>query len=121
MRLTQNKNTQSYSVHRLVLIAFKGDAPKPMEVNHINGNKRDNSLKNLEWVTHGMNLLCLFRSGKRIGKRGEQCNLAKLTQQQVNEIREALSQREKQKQIAKAYGVHQSAISRIKNNLRWIN
>ena len=45
------------SVHRLVMLTFK---PIPnaesLTVDHLNHNKRDNSLNNLEWVTKEENL-----------------------------------------------------------------
>lgn len=49
------------NVHRLVARAFVdgyGD-----EVNHINGIKTDNRAKNLEWCTHGENLLHAYKTG----------------------------------------------------------
>lgn len=51
-------------VHRLVLSAFK---PKPEGknfVNHINGNKHDNRLINLEWSTNRENLLLASKKGR---------------------------------------------------------
>jgi len=47
---------QAY-VHRLVLSAFIGTIPEGYEVNHLNGNKTDNKLKNLECVTPHQNSL----------------------------------------------------------------
>ena len=45
------------AAHRLVMLTFK---PIPdlesLTVDHLNHNKRDNSLKNLEWVSKGENL-----------------------------------------------------------------
>lgn len=45
------------TAHRLVMLTFK---PIPdsesLTVDHLNHNKRDNSLKNLEWVSKGENL-----------------------------------------------------------------
>jgi hypothetical protein len=44
-------------LHRLVAQAFLGDPPTPRhEVNHKNGNRTDNRVANLEWVTHSENV-----------------------------------------------------------------
>ena len=45
------------SVHRLVMKTWK-PAPnmETLTIDHLNHNKRDNSLENLEWVTHQINL-----------------------------------------------------------------
>jgi hypothetical protein len=48
---------KKYLVHRLVLLAFDpiADSEK-LQVNHLNGNKKDNSFLNLEWVSHQENI-----------------------------------------------------------------
>jgi hypothetical protein len=43
-------------VHQLVARAFLGEIPLGYEPNHRNGNKTDNSVGNLEWLTHSDNL-----------------------------------------------------------------
>ena len=58
-----NKTLHSYYIHRLVLIAFKGYDKERMFVNHINGNKQDNRLENLEWVTPSENMKHAYRIG----------------------------------------------------------
>jgi len=45
------KNPKSITVHRLVLEQFLPSIDKTLEINHKNGNKLDNRLENLEWVT----------------------------------------------------------------------
>lgn len=49
--------SKAYNVHRLVAETF---LPKPegmTEVNHIDGNKKNNHVENLEWVTQKGNLI----------------------------------------------------------------
>lgn len=63
------------SVHRLVALAFLGDPPPKYVVNHMDGNKLNNNVENLEWVTYGGNNLHAFRvlgrPGTSTGKFGE--------------------------------------------------
>ena len=42
-------------VHRLVALAFIDNAEGKTEVNHIDRNKENNCVENLEWVSHGEN------------------------------------------------------------------
>ena len=50
--LTKDGLRKSYTVHRLVATAFIDNPEVKPTVNHINGNKRDNRIENLEWATH---------------------------------------------------------------------
>ena len=100
--------------HRLVLEAFVGKCPKGMEGCHNDGNAFNNHLENLRWDTPKNNHADKVKHGTT--NRGERCSKAKLTLEQVNNIRQ---DNRLQKEIAKEYGVQQSLISRIKNNIRW--
>jgi hypothetical protein len=54
---------KNYYVHRLVWEQFNGPIPEGMVINHIDGNKKNNDLNNLELVTHAENIRHAFESG----------------------------------------------------------
>lgn len=53
-----------YAVHRLVATAFIANPEGYCEVDHINRDKTDNSVSNLQWVDHQTNIALLFVSLK---------------------------------------------------------
>lgn len=53
--LSKNSIVKQMLVHRIVAISFLG-YKAGMEVNHINENKADNRLCNLEWISHKSNM-----------------------------------------------------------------
>jgi len=53
--LFKEKHRKQHSVHRLVAITFLCNPFCKPEVNHIDENKRNNRLENLEWVTRNEN------------------------------------------------------------------
>jgi hypothetical protein len=66
VKLSQNSKPKQYDVHRLVALAFiKNDDPFRVEVNHIDGNKTNNELSNLEWVTRSENVKHAYDTGLR--------------------------------------------------------
>ena len=52
-----------FYVHRLVACAFIPNPFNLSEVNHLNGNKQDNSACNLQWVSHAENILHAYNTG----------------------------------------------------------
>lgn len=64
-------------VHRVVAIAFLGDKSKYLEVNHKDGNTKNNKVDNLEWVTRKENIthsrLVLKRHQQDVNKKPVFC------------------------------------------------
>ena len=71
--LQKDKYKKMYSVHRLVAEAYILNPLQKEQINHINGNKQDNRIENLEWVTAKENMIKaveigLFDNIKKIQK-----------------------------------------------------
>ena len=54
---------KTYALHRLIALAFIENVENKEQVNHIDGNKLNNSVENLEWVTNRENQIHKFKIG----------------------------------------------------------
>lgn len=88
LKLESGKGTSRY-VHRLVAETFLGPIKKGFCVNHKNGIKTDNSLKNLEIITFSENSKHAIENGfyKPPVMKGQDHPLAKLNENEVIWIR----------------------------------
>lgn len=75
-------------VHRLVADAFLSKIKGKNDVNHIDGNKRNNCVDNLEWMTRSENHLHAFKIKLRKPMKGERSGMSKLNDDKVRKIRE---------------------------------
>ena len=53
--LMKNNKMKTHLVHRIVAIAFIENKNRLPQINHINGNKQDNRVENLEWCSCSQN------------------------------------------------------------------
>lgn len=112
-----NKETRKL-VHRLVLSSFTGDN-KTLQVNHIDGNKTNNILSNLEWVTQSQNITHAYATGLMV-KVGDTSANRKLNSILVAEIRaKFLPRKYTIKMLSIEYGVTSSAIKAIITKRNW--
>lgn len=77
-------------MHRLVAKSFIPNPENKPYVNHKNGDKHDNSVKNLEWCTKSENEKHAWRMGLKYdtGTKGELHGMHKLSRKDVEYIRE---------------------------------
>lgn len=124
--LCKNSVRSCKSVHRLVLEAFVCPCLPGSQCNHKNGDKADNRLENLEWVTpwqnthHAIEELDVWPSHPPPLHVGSDVHTAKLTEEQVKEIRSLYATgRYTQSELGQSFGVNKEQINRIINRKAW--
>lgn len=92
--LSKNNIKKEYKAHRLVASAFLPNRLHKPEVNHIDGNKHNNNLENLEWATSSENQLHAFYTLKKqlksviqIGKDGKSIKTWEAIKQASKELK----------------------------------
>jgi NUMOD4 motif/HNH endonuclease len=106
-------------LHRLIMLTFVG-SPETygigrIEVNHINGDKTDNRLSNLEYMTPHENKLHAYRV---LGIRHSQ---AKLTIEEVKEIRVLYASGQyTQTELGRMFNIDQTTVHQIVRRKTWI-
>jgi len=117
--LVRDSKKHTSPVHRLVGNAFFGELPTGMQTNHINGNKNDNSVQNLEYVTPSQNMQHAFASGLKAALRGSDNGNSKLSEEQVLEIKNELSNGKSIREIALNVNISKSSVFSIKHRISW--
>ena len=99
------------AVHRLVLLAWVGPAPRGCEACHNNGDRSDARLENLRWDTRKANHADKHLHGTALlGKRNP---ASKLSEAQVSEIRSRRMAGERVVDLARAFRLHPVYVSNI--------
>jgi hypothetical protein len=124
VRINIQKNSSQIGVllHRLVADAFLEKPDWATEINHIDGNKRNNCASNLEWSTRSNNLKHAFKNGLLKSMRGSVNKASKLTEESVKKIKNRLRNENNVglcPLIAKEYGVTKEAIYSIRDGKNW--
>ena len=112
------------TVHRLVALAFLGQPRHGFEVNHKDNIRSHNNVENLEWITHSANVSHVYANGYRQRPphtihKGMENGTAKLTDEQVIDIRRRRSNGELGISLAREYGVSNTTICRIILRKNW--
>ena len=111
-----NGESKRYSVHRIVAKAFLSNPLNKAYVNHIDGNKQNSNLENLEWSTPTENSIHAHEHGLANVGKGEKHRSAKLTVDKVKYIRESSKT---VRELSSMFNVSKQAIRDVKMKRSW--
>lgn len=116
--LHNNGKRKTVKIHRLIANHFISNPKKKKEVNHIDGDKTNNSISNLEWCTRRENNKHARLTGLN-KDMGETHHNAKLKESDILMIRELRSSGLTHREIASKFNVTRKCITSILNKKRW--
>lgn len=108
----------SMFIHRLVALTYLPNPENKEEVNHIDGDKLNNKLSNLEWVTKKENMLHAHKLKLR-DNTGEGNPRKILSEEEVLEIYNKCYEGARVCDLAEEYAVSRPTISDIKAKRNW--
>lgn len=113
-RVTLYPSGKTYSIHRLIMENFYDKSEWKAHVNHIDSNRANSTLSNLEWVTAQGNTIHMHKAGRAHDIKGVNNPMSTLTEEQIVTIR-MLPSLMKDPEVAKMYGVSRATIQRIRS------
>jgi len=111
----ENKTKQKvFKVHKLVALTYLGE-PNGLVVNHKDGNKRNNTVENLEYVTSGQNNAHAYRTGlKQPTRQDRDTNVCcKLNTKDFNKTLDRVLNGEHLPTVAKEVGFTRTHLSKM--------
>lgn len=117
--LSANKKHIGYLIHRLIAATFIPNPENKPFVNHKDGNKKNNHIFNLEWVTRQENEDHAVNIGKK--PKGEKNGGSKISNQDAEYIRKNYTKTGQRKSnanlLAKKFNISRSQVQRIARNV----
>ena len=118
--LSMGKKSFTKKIHRLVAIAFLDNPNKLPQVDHLDGNKHNNRVNNLEWVTPKINIRRAYAKGLMKGRKGSEHGNAKYTDTQIIKLCELMNDATLSRDdILKETGVNIHVLNKVRFNKRW--
>ncbi len=118
VNLSKDRNYKTITTHILVAKTFINNPENKPQVNHIDADKTNNNVNNLEWVTNKENMIHASKKGLLNNKHENNPN-AILNIKEVLEITYLLKRNVPIKKIANKYKVSIHCIYDIKRGKRW--
>lgn len=126
LNLHRPGNNGTLYIHREIARLFlKKPSPRHRYVIHLNHNKTDNSIKNLQWATLEEMIEHQQSSPAKLAYKKVQANRSnglKLNATQVRSIKKTLNSKNRTmtiRQLAEKYGVSEMTLYRIKSGENW--
>ena len=122
VNLCKNGIVKNHKIHRLVALAFIPNTENKPTVNHMDSDRTNNFVENLEWNTHSENTQHGYDFGlkKPPCLKGIKNGRAKLSENQVLEIRRLHKTGNYiHKDLGEMFGVDNSHICKIVNRKKW--
>jgi DNA-binding XRE family transcriptional regulator len=117
LHLCNESGNTLYTVHNLVFYTFNPDKKGlGLDINHIDGDKSNNVLSNLEAITRSANLKHSYKNNLHKGR--ERHPMAKLTEDKVSYIKENLHHKT-DSELALEMGVIRQTINQIRLGKTW--
>jgi len=104
-------------VHRLVATAFHGEPESGMQCLHHDDDPTNNKPENLYWGTHAQNMQDKIKNGGSL--KGESNPSARMTSEQIQQIRQSLEHGESQSSLARRFGVSRALVQLVMQRKRW--
>jgi hypothetical protein len=113
-----NNKIQFQQVHRLIAFAWLQN--RNNIINHIDSNRNNNNVTNLEWCDNSHNQLHAIKNGAE-NKKNEEHPSTTLKNKQVLEMRKLYKNGSSYKELSKKYNKPYSTIYNIINRYYWKN
>ena len=105
-----NRKKYTFRAHRIIWVYHHGRIPEGKVINHIDGNRTNNRIENLEVVTYSENTIHSFKNNLRV---------IKLTSDEVSEMKYLLKIGYPVKFLSKKYNISTQHVIKIKNGKSW--
>lgn len=107
-------------VHRIVAELFLPNPEKLSDVDHLNGERMNPDVSNLQWVTHEENVRRAYERGSHIGRiTGEKNPKARLTPDFVLKLREEYNAGVTIQEMADKYGLPWNTVGNAVKKITW--
>lgn len=107
VRLYHEGNGKTFKVHRLVALAYLDNPERLPQVNHLDGNKSNNSVSNLAWCTNLDNMRHAIETGLQTGSSQFKQKYS------ASEFRACVAQGLSISQIARQFGCKRDTVYRL--------